>query len=50
MIKHYEEENSKNQQSSNQPGTKTVIGADGKVKSPEYLSKAKQTKTPIKYK
>jgi hypothetical protein len=50
MIKHYEEENSKSQQSSNQPGTKTVIGADGKVKSPEYLSKAKQTKNPIKYK
>ncbi len=31
-------------------GTKTIIGADGKIKSPEYLAKAKNTKTPIKYK
>ncbi len=50
MIKYYEEENNKAQQSSKQSGTKTIIGADGKIKSPEYLAKAKNTKTPIKYK
>ena len=50
MIKYYEEENNKAQQSSKQSGTKTVIGADGKIKAPEYLAKAKNTKTPIKYK
>lgn len=50
MIKYYEEENNKTQQSSKQSGTKTVIGADGKIKAPEYLAKAKNTKTPIKYK
>ena len=50
MIKYYEEENNKSQQSSKQSGTKTIIGADGKIKSPEYLAKAKNTKTPIKYK
>ncbi len=50
MIKYYEEENNKAQQSSKQSGTKTIIGADGKIKAPEYLAKAKNTKTPIKYK
>jgi hypothetical protein len=50
IYNHYEDENSNKQQSSSKPGTKTVIGADGKVKAPEYLSQAKQAKTPIKYK
>ena len=50
MIKHYEDEKNNQQNSSNQSGNKTVIGADGKVKAPEYLSKAKNNKTPVKYK
>jgi hypothetical protein len=47
---YYEEEKSNSQKSSSQPGTKTVIGADGKIKAPEYISKAKNNKTPVKYK
>ena len=50
MNNYYEEEKSSTQQSSKTPGTKTVIGADGKIKAPEYLSKAKNAKIPVKYK
>ena len=46
IINYYEEKKSNEQQSSSPPGTKTVIGADGKIKAPEYLSKAKR---PAKY-
>ena len=49
MLKYYEEEKNQTQNKSNSPGTKTVIGADGKIKSPEYLSKAKNAKPSIKY-
>ena len=50
MIKHYEDEKNNSQNTSNQSGTKTVVGADGKIKAPEYFSKAKNNKIPVKYK
>ena len=49
MIKFYEEEKNQVQNKSNSSGTKTVVGADGKIKAPEYLSKAKNAKPSIKY-
>jgi len=45
----YEEEKNNIKNSSNSNGTKTVIGADGKIKAPEYLSKSKTAKTPVQY-
>ena len=49
MIKFYEEEKNQVQNKSNSSGTKTVVGADGKIKAPEYLSKAKTTKQLTRY-
>jgi hypothetical protein len=45
IQKYYQEEKAASENKST-PGTKTVIGADGKVKAPEYLS---QPKRPAKY-
>jgi hypothetical protein len=46
IQKYYDEEKSANE-NKGKPGSKTVIGADGKVKAPEYLQQAKK---PAKYK
>ena len=35
---------------SNNKGSKTVIGADGKVKAPEFLKNPQPNRKPIKYK
>jgi hypothetical protein len=45
IQKFYDEEKSSYENKGNS-GSKTVIGADGKVKAPEYLSQAKR---PVKY-
>ena len=45
IQKYYDEEKSA-YENKGKPGSKTVIGTDGKVKAPEYLSQAKR---PAKY-
>jgi hypothetical protein len=45
IQKFYDEEKS-SYENKGTPGSKTVIGADGKVKAPEYLNQAKK---PVKY-
>jgi hypothetical protein len=44
IHQYYEEEKNSYNKSSN-PNSKTVIGSDGKVNSPEFLSKIKSTPT-----
>ena len=46
---HYDEEK-KQMKNSNNKGSKTVIGADGKVKAPEFLKNPQPNRKPIKYK
>jgi hypothetical protein len=46
IQKYYDEEKAANE-NKGKPGSKTVIGADGKIKAPEYLNQAKK---PTKYK
>jgi len=46
---HYNEEK-KQMENSKTKGSKTVIGADGKVKSPEFLKNHQHNRKPIKYK
>tara|TARA_R110001592_G_scaffold327880_1_gene609228 strand:+ start:620 stop:928 length:309 start_codon:yes stop_codon:yes gene_type:complete len=48
IQKFYDEETKSNKTSSN-PGSKTVIGADGKVNAPQFL-KGAQNKRPSTYK
>jgi hypothetical protein len=45
IQKFYDEEKAA-YENKGKPGSKTVVGADGKIKAPEYLS---QTKKPAKY-
>ncbi len=45
-IQRYYQEEKDSIENQDKPGSKTVIGADGKIKAPEYLSK---TKKPAKY-
>jgi hypothetical protein len=45
-IQKYYQEEKESIENQGKSGSKTVIGADGKVKAPEYLS---QTKRPAKY-
>jgi len=49
LQNHYNEEK-KQMENSNTKGSKTVIGADGKVKAPEFLNNPKPNKNPVKYK
>ena len=46
-IQKYYQEEKESIENQGKSGSKTVIGADGKVKAPEYLS---QNKKPAKYK
>jgi hypothetical protein len=46
---HYDEEK-KQMKNSNNKGSKTVIGADGKVKAPEFLKNPQPNRKPVKYK
>jgi hypothetical protein len=45
-IQKYYQEEKESMENQGKPGSKTVIGTDGKIKAPEYLSKAKK---PAKY-
>ena len=45
-IQKYYQEEKESIENQSKSGSKTVIGTDGKVKAPEYLS---QTKRPAKY-
>jgi len=49
MSKYYEETDP-NQSNSESSKNKTVIGSDGKIKSPEFLKKPSHTKKPISFK
>ena len=45
-IQKYYQEEKESMENQGKSGSKTVIGTDGKIKAPEYLSKAKR---PAKY-
>lgn len=45
-IQKYYQEEKESMENQGKSGSKTVIGTDGKIKAPEYLSKAKK---PSKY-
>ena len=47
IKKYYDEENKSVENASK--NSKTVISPDGKIKSPEFLGKASQNKSPAKY-
>lgn len=46
---YYEEQKETVENQGKNKDTKTLIGADGKIKSPEFLQSFKNTKKPIKY-
>ncbi len=46
---YYEEQNEIAEGKSSGGGRQTVIGSDGKIKSPEFLEQAKNSKKPAKY-
>jgi len=48
-IKKFYDEEKKSYENASKPGSKTVIGADGKVKAPQFL-KGAQNKRPSTYK
>jgi hypothetical protein len=50
IKKHYDEEKAASEKNIKGTGTKTVVGADGKVKSPEYTQQAHSNKKPANYK
>jgi hypothetical protein len=45
-IQKYYQEEKESMENQGKSGSKTVIGTDGKIKAPEYLSQAKR---PVKY-
>ena len=49
-MKNYYDDEKKSAENSQSNGTQTVIDSSGKVKTPEFLSKAVTSKRPIKYK
>jgi len=48
-IQKFYDEEKKSYENASKPGSKTVIGADGKVKAPQFLKSA-QNKRPSTYK
>ena len=49
-IQSYYDEEKKQMENSKNKGSKTVIGADGKVKAPGFLKNHQASKRPAKYK
>jgi hypothetical protein len=49
-IQSYYDEEKKQMENSKNKGSKTVIGADGKVKAPGFLKNPQISKRPAKYK
>ena len=49
-IQQYYDDEKKQMENSKTKGSKTVIGTDGKIKSPEFLKNPQPNRKPTKYK